>query len=298
MNVRKEFISLKKVKVICPDGFPYHAYDAKGQVTPWSIIRMVDFSRNIAFSNSPTADPPQQSFLDVVRLTEEFLLFTAATSTSISPNLYDSGTKKGPLELHLELDNVGNTSYCIKTLFFLGDQDRPVIENETQMVMVDFNLKRPSPPPDWWREKYSAGGLETGKGLRLPRAVPPESGVLSHYQVKIAASDLDIYLHTNWANYLKFCYDAFVDYKFHQVHQVHQHGRESIQDAFRKTRRFALRFMHETSLGDALDVTLWKDSGNPDLYMFQVLKQAEDLCEAQVEFYPDEDDDDEVAPKN
>ena len=246
---------------------------------------MVDFSRNIAFGHVP---PDYQSFLDVMKLSEKHLLFTAATSTKISPKLYDYTITKGPVEFRLELDNVGKTSHCIKTLFFLEGLDAPAIENKTQMVIVDIDLRRPSQLPEWWREKYTPG-VESDQGLRIPRNVVPDSGILSHSQVIISASNLDMYMHTNWTNYLKFCYEAFIDY------EVKKHGKANIHSAFRKVKQFSLHFMHESSLMDILDVEFWKDPENTNLYKFQIHKQAEEVCEAQIEFYPYEDDEDSLS---
>ncbi|GFR69077.1 hypothetical protein ElyMa_003748900 [Elysia marginata] len=92
--------------------------------------------------------------------------------------------------------------------------------------------------------------------------VIPETGALFGKQVQIAASNLDQFLHTNWSNYLKFCYDAFVEY------EVKKLGQENILNSFRKVKQFSLLFLQESSLMDTLDVHLWKDQENPDLFKF------------------------------
>ncbi|GFS10230.1 hypothetical protein ElyMa_003056000 [Elysia marginata] len=100
--------------------------------------------------------------------------------------------------------------------------------------------------------------------------------------MQIAASHLDMYVHTNWSNYLKFCYDAFAEYKVKKL------GQENILNSFRKVKQFSLLLLKESSLMDTLDVQLWKDQEHPSLFKFKVLKKKEDVCDCQIEFYPDE----------
>ncbi|GFS10246.1 hypothetical protein ElyMa_003056500 [Elysia marginata] len=236
---------------------------------------MVEFSRNVTYN--PT-HLESQSFMDFSKSSRSVLCYTAATDTKISPVFYDYSTPKNPVEFHLELDHVGKTSYCMKTQFFFEGIEEPVVENKYTMVFIDSESMKSSQPPEWWKEKY-ASGLEKRQGLKIPRNVIPETGVLFGKQVQIAASNLDQFLHTNWSNYLKFCYDALVEY------EVKKLGQENILNSFRKVKQFSLLFLQESSLMDTLDVQLWKDQENPYLFKFKVLKKTEDVCDCQIEFH-------------
>ena len=237
---------------------------------------MVEFSRNASFNKTT---PEDRCFLDVDKIYQNYLMFIASTTTKVSPKLYDYSVCKGPLEINVELVNVGKTSFGLKTTIGLEQQETPLCENFVQSVFVDLAKRTPSPPPLWWLEKY-AKDLQNLNSPRLPRHMVPESGVLSTYQMKIAASDLDNYWHTNWSNYLKFSYNAFVDY------ETTGYSPSKIAKAFRRSKKFSLLYLKESNLNDVIDIHLWKDQQNENLFKFQFLKKEDVICESQLELYP------------
>ena len=240
---------------------------------------MLEFSRNEAFIRN-TSDG--NCFLDLDKVYHDHLLFVACTTTTVSPSLYDYSVKKGPLKLQMELTNVGKTSFGLKNSIYAEGLDLPLCENFVQPVIINSETRRPSSPPQWWIEKYTQG-LDNTASLKIPRHVVPDNGILSTYQVKIGASDLDTFLHTNWANYLKFSYNALVDY------EVNNDGKGSItQKAFKKSKAFSLLYLKEADFNDTLDIHLWKDSQNTNLFKFQFFKGSDVVCESQIELYADD----------
>ncbi|GFO11424.1 hypothetical protein PoB_003792900 [Plakobranchus ocellatus] len=277
LKMNREFLSDKHMKVIYHAGFPYQAFNGKGQINPWSIVTMVEVCRSGSFNR---LTPSDHTFLDMDKLYEQNLVFIVATTTKISPSFYDHALPKAPVEMHSELIHVGKTSFTQRTSLYFEGSDLPVCENETQSVLVDVATRKPNQPPDWWRKKYDVD-LEGEQPLKIPRHVVPESGVLSKNQIQIKASDLDVYWHTNWSNYVKFSYDAFVDFA------IKKHGPSNIPRAFRKCKNFSVLYMKEANLMDTVDICMWKDFDNSNLFKFQFCNKSSDvISESQLEFYP------------
>ena len=241
---------------------------------------MVEFSSNWAFNKFSSND---KCFLEFDKIYSNYLVFIASQSTKVSPEFYDYSVPKGPLEIHVELDNVGKTSFGLKTSIFHEKIDTPLCENFVQSVFVDLAKRKPSPPPDWWVEKYMQG-LKDKPSLRIPRHVVPQEGILWNYQMKVAASDMDNYWHTNWSQYIKFSYNAFIDFA------ISKHGSGNIARAFRKSKEFSVLYLQESNLNDTLDIQLWRDGDNLNLFKFQFLKKSDVICESQIELYPHDPD--------
>ncbi|RUS90056.1 hypothetical protein EGW08_002169 [Elysia chlorotica] len=276
MKASRKFLSDTHVKVMSHGGFPYEAFNGKAQINPWSIMHMMEFSRNASFNKF---SPTDHCFLEFDKLYQNYLVFIASATTKVYPKLYDYSVTKGPLEIHVELDNVGKTSFGLKTSIFQEATDTPLCESFVQSVFVDLAKRKPNPPPDWWLEKYKQG-LEGQATLRVPRHVLPQDGILWNYQMKVAASEIDTYWHTNWSQYVKFMFNAYVDFS------AGTHSSGNLAAAFQKSKEFSVLYMQESNLGDSLDVQLWRDKHNPNLFKFQFLKQADVICESQLELYP------------
>lgn len=240
---------------------------------------MVEFARNAAFNKF---QPKDSCFLELDKIYQGYLIFIAFTKTKVSPAIYDQHLPKAPLEIDVELSHVGQTSFGINTSLSLeGQSNQPLCENYIGSVFVDLATRKPSKPPDWWVEQYKQG-LDVNTPPKFPRHVLPNSGFLSSYQLQIAGSNLDTYWHSNWTQYLKFSYNAFVNYA------THKHGSKNVDKAFRKSKEFSLMYLQESNLKDILNVHLWKDTENTNLYKFQLIKKSDVICESQIEFYPPE----------
>ncbi|RUS90057.1 hypothetical protein EGW08_002170 [Elysia chlorotica] len=281
MKTSRSFLSDRHVKVISPGGFPYEAYNGKAEITPWSILHLLEFSRDVFFSRTASHD---RCFLDIDKISENHLMFMACTTTKIWPSLYNRSVCKTSLVLNSELVNVGRTSFVIKTLIGVENADTPLCENFVQPVLIDSATRKPSPPPEWWLNKYSNTLKGSGSGLKLVRQVVPQNGVLHRYQTKISASDLDSFWHANWSSYLRNSYNALAE------HFVGKNGAGQTASAFRKSKQFSLLYLREANLNDTLDIHLWKDPQNTNLYKFQFYKESDVICESEIELYPPDPD--------
>ncbi|GFO11425.1 hypothetical protein PoB_003793000 [Plakobranchus ocellatus] len=275
LKVSQELVSDKHVKVILPAGFPFIAYNGKGYVNPWNILTLLDTFRITVFAKST---PNEIIFLDGDKLCEESMPLICATTAKISPSLYDNSIAQAPMEMHCELTHAGKTSMTMKYSLYFKGSDLPVCENKIKTVSVDLTSRKPYQLPDWWKKKYDIG-LEGGQTLNIPRIVPGSS-VLYNYQVKVKASDLDFFWHVNWSNYVKFSLDCFIEFA------AKEHGPGNLVRAFRKCKNFSVLFLKEARLMDTLDICMWKDLDNPNLFKFQFKNEADVACESHLEFYP------------
>ncbi|XP_005103206.1 uncharacterized protein LOC101861670 [Aplysia californica] len=275
----KEFLSPTKVRVTLPGGFPYEAYNGSASVQPWSVLRMVEAQRGMAF-NSVSAD--SLPFLDVHKLYKDYFMFIAAAKTDVFSDLYNPSIKKGPLYADVELVNVGNSSFNLRTSFFTVDKDTPLFVNYVQTVVVNNQSRRPSAPPSWWREKFCSNIASPGEPLRLPRLNMTEQPLASDFCVSVPVSDVDSYLHMNWSNGVKYCYNAYVSYI------IKRYGLEGVGDINRDVKNFSASYLRECNLGEELRVNLWQSKENENLFHFQLIKDSSSAVanECSFEFYP------------
>jgi acyl-CoA thioesterase FadM len=274
-NSCSQVIDATNTKVIAHGGFPYEAYNGKACIRPWSVIRMVECSRAAAFG---IPENSTESFIDAAKLYDTHLFFIVSTSTVILPELYDMSVKKSPLELNVALDFIGNTTFKLKTTISTENASVPLCVNHTQSVCVNKETRRPNPLPEWWKKKYS--GI-IGEPLKIPLLnSPPENGQFSDHSFQVLTSDVDPYMHMNWSNYIKHCYDAFV------LSEFRKNPGSGIENLFRNVKQFSVNFIKEASFGDNIDIRFWQDADNSNLYCFRVFKKSDVICECSAEFFP------------
>ncbi|CAG5122231.1 unnamed protein product [Candidula unifasciata] len=271
-NFSCQILDAFSCKLIAPGGFPYEAYNGQACIQPWSVLKMVEYSRAASFAND--------SFIDCGKIYEKYFVFIASTETRMLPELFDASVKKSPLEIHVKLDYVGNTAFKIKTVISLQGTGILLSENDTQSVCVHKETRKSSPLPDWWKEKFSAAN---GEPLKLARLKVPESVVLTEQRLQVQASEVDPYMHVNWSNFVKYCHDAFI------ISQLQSHPGNSAGNLFRNVKNLSASYIKESNLGDFITVRFWQDTDNIDVYKFQILKDLDVLSECCFEYYPDTD---------
>lgn len=230
---------------------------------------MVEYSRSAAFSNT--------NFIDCGKLYEKYFVFIASTASRILPELYDISINKSPLELHVKLDYIGNTTFNTKTTISIQGSGILLCENDAQSVCVQKETRKSTPLPDWWKEKYSAAN---GKPLKLARLNVLENVAFTEQRLQVQASEVDAYMHINWSNFVKYCSDAFV------LSQLQKDPGNTSGNMFRNVKNFSASYIKESNLGDFITVKFWQDAVNIDMYNFQVLKDLDLLCECSIEYSP------------
>ncbi|CAG5117988.1 unnamed protein product, partial [Candidula unifasciata] len=98
-------------------------------------------------------------FLDWPRVTSDRYMFMSSAEYTMSRRLYDSSIPKWPLDARFSLGNVGNSSvsYVIE-LYVHNENTAPLWKCVTQSVSIDTATRKPSPLPDWFKDKYKGKG--------------------------------------------------------------------------------------------------------------------------------------------
>ncbi|KAK7482488.1 hypothetical protein BaRGS_00026305 [Batillaria attramentaria] len=294
-GVKRDFLSPSKVRLALAWGFPYDAFDGQARVKPWHIISMVESGRALSFNQLPYKQ--DQTFLSVDRLYVDHNLFQGSAKLDISKALYDISLTKTPLTLEKELLFVGKSSLNVKTDVILSPLGIKLASCEVQSVLVDRETRRPVPFPDWWMEMYGQFSspekqlkvvaekepLDVEAAIKTGAQVSSESepfdcGVTSVDMV-VCASDTDVYGHTNWSAYLKYCIDALASVS---------HCRKSDYMLKRAVKTAQIAYKNEGSLGQKIHVRYWRKKMTPNCVHFNVVSCADIeqmLSYACVEFY-------------
>ena len=188
----------------------------------------------------------------------------------------------------MEVVNLGEKSFCLRTTTSLEDSDTPLTVAYAQSVIVSIKSRKTTAPPDWWNKKFQPHYVKQSEELRLPRLeVAKKTPLSSDYSVGVSLSDVDPYLHLNWTNCIKFCYDAFIS------HRIKDPSWKNSGELNRNVKSLTASYLKEAPLGDQLDVKMWKAEGEGDVdkYDFQIVRGSEVTNEARLEFYPQDMDD-------
>ena len=274
-------------------------------VKPWHILNLVESGRALSFNSMPntTGDP----FLAVENLYTHYGLFQASVRLSVSKDLYDISVPKTPLVLEKELVYVGRSTINLHTNVLLPSRSLTLASCEVQSVLVDRVTRRPTPHPDWWRQRFDhytdpgrqlkvnvqkepleeASGAEpissrvTALKGRVPQDLPVSDSLTSHDLI-VCNSDVDAYGHANWSVYLKYCLDAL----------IMGTGSESAKHLkSRAVKAAEISYIGEGSVGQQIQVNFWKDKTVPQSVHFHIVSSESKqlVTYAFLQFYPLED---------
>jgi len=111
--------------------------------------------------------------------------------------------------------------------------------------------------------------------LKIPALDISSATLLNQDQIRVMPSDIDPYLHVNWAHYVKYCMDIFV------LHQV-SGGMENL---YPKVKCVDVNYKGEASMGDVLVIKWWTDTTDSQRNNFLVYKEEIIICECKIEFF-------------
>ena len=219
------------------------------------------------------------TFLEYDKLTEDRLTFMASTRTEFSHKLYGlvDSVKMPTFEAILQLGFVGNSS--LNSIACLTDKEDGsfLAKNINQVVTVDKTTRKPTPIPDWWKNKYMPV-VEGNERLIVPALeIPPKTYA---YDIRVAWSDIDIYWHTNYLTYIRYCLDTAKDgivknyyAKFHDdILQYH-------------VKSMDIMYRGESKAGDRLDVKSWENPDDPYLLHFDISVVGKTIFQNSMHFY-------------
>ena len=208
----------------------------------------------------------------------------ASTCTEVSRELYrlPDAAKLPPLHTTVHLGYVGNSS--LNSVAILTDKDtgKELARNVNQVVTVDKTTRKPSPLSDWWKEKYANSAVENERLIVAPIPIPDKS---FSYEMKVPWSEIDTYKHTNYASYVRFCFDAAMDALQAGFYSKFTPGDDILRYHVKKLQ---IAFKGETKAGDILSVRTWENTENPFVLHFDIGKDGKTINQNTMEFYEPE----------
>jgi len=140
LSAAKKTLSPIHCCVSVPGGFPYEAYNGSAWIKPWSILRMVETCRATVFN----VDAEGNSFLDSRKNYQDLFVFIAATKNQVSQDMYNHSIKKSPLQIEVELVQVGTSSFNLQTSISCEHISQPLCINNVQSVFVSNKTRKPT----------------------------------------------------------------------------------------------------------------------------------------------------------
>ncbi|XP_046563555.1 uncharacterized protein LOC124272431 [Haliotis rubra] len=184
-------------------GLSYEAIDRDGNPTMASVLKFVSTART--FATNRRLDDTGRTMFDFDQLFSDTMSFVASTEVISEKAVYDTSVPKSPLDVLYQLGYVGKSSLSTVASIVVPSTGQTILRNINQFVVVDKMSRRPTPLPDWWREKY--GGIAILKDpLIVPRLQRPPDAV--QYRVNVVWFDTDNYKHTNYTCYVDYCVNA------------------------------------------------------------------------------------------
>jgi len=153
-----------------------------------------------------------------------------------------------------------------------------------QVVAVNKSTRRPTQIPDWWKLRYSSSVIGN-ECLVLPVEHVPTTVTSSCHEMKVPWSEIDIYGHTNFQSYIKFCFDAAAEAVKSDRYatfsgDILRYNVATIQSLY----------ISESCANDVLRVVSWQSPDDPKEVHFSINKDddgaSKTLFQSCMRFYP------------
>jgi len=193
----------------------------------------------------------------------------------MSPELYDCSKPKSPLDVKLQVEHIGDSSF-VNTATLMTTDGKPLVRNLSSFIAVDKDTDRSQPLPDEWKIKYAVVGKDVGL-LRFSKYKKPSTA--KAFKVYVNRSDQDWNNHTNWSCYVRFALDG-----------LHHHVKHGLVSGFsdlemRGIKRMELSYSGQSFDGDSLDVFVWNDDVDVNKVRTHVEKDGKLIFQGTFEYY-------------
>jgi acyl-CoA thioesterase FadM len=248
--------------------------------SPWSLLSLFESARLVTQSNpeSKSDHDNKQSLADSYHLLQNYNFYTATVEMEVHPSLYNIELPKHPLVATTKFDYAGKSSFAIHTSIQHPSLDVPYATCAIQSVLVDRQTARPTPFPEWWREKFGDVCVG-GKPHIMPKLIKPPS-VVPDVPVTVQFRDTDTYNHSNWKSYSRFCYDAVsmnaIDSRYRSLTQA---------DLVCGVKKLVMSYRQESVVGDILNVASWEDEENEGEINCDITKDGATCCQTKIQFF-------------
>ena len=109
-----------------------------------------------------------ETFLDFRKLSSDHFIFMSSSEFVMSRAMYNNDIPKWPLDMKFTHGFVGNTSVANVCQFFACDEEDTANASESgqsllwtntyQIVLINKTSRKPTPLPDWFKEKFKGKG--------------------------------------------------------------------------------------------------------------------------------------------
>ncbi len=128
-------------------------------------------------------------------------------------------------------------------LYASANPDLPLVKASSSWLMVDAFTHRPRRITE---EIMKIPGVEGGLAAPEPGSVQDSSQFSFLENLEVAYSDIDIYKHVNNTRYIQWCVDSSEEFMEREMN----------------CKKLNIRFISESKLGDKIELTYLKSSGN------------------------------------
>ncbi|KAK3106110.1 hypothetical protein FSP39_012935 [Pinctada imbricata] len=281
LNYTKTLISPDKMIVHIPGGLHLESFDQKDHtVQLTSLLQLMESASMFAYWN---VDNKYQnlSFWDIIRNAfHKNLFFVAALKCEIYEEFYHISARKYNLDVHIELSNLGRSSFTLTFTLKAPSQPSPQAKLDFTSICIDLNTRKPCPLPQETRDIFTHHHIEKNQvHQRMERLTKPDDCI--PFPVSIYYTDTDENQHTNWITYIRACYNACMTGLINKRY-------DSLSEKYAKrgVKSFEMTFMQESKLADTLDVFSWKSSNQEETGIaFDIRKGTSLCCQAKMSFH-------------
>ena len=262
--------------------FPEHSVQlcsliSAGLLSIWQLQALMTKARMYAF-HAP-ADDTGETFLEYNTLTSDRYTFMASVKTSVARSYYSMPDmpQLPALRASVCLSYIGTSSLSTSATLNCADSGEVYVRNINQVVSVDKSTRKPMPLPDWWRTKYTSSVVGNER-LVIPRFTQPET--VHRYECRVPWTDVDIYQHTNYVAYIRYCIDCAMDGFYNGAYSNFSDtlSRYMIKDT-------SIAFYNESNANNILQVSSWQGKDNPHILRFDGSKDETTVFQSSIEFY-------------
>ncbi|KAI0230205.1 hypothetical protein LSAT2_019413 [Lamellibrachia satsuma] len=256
------------------------SFDFSGLLSIWQLQALMTKARMYAF-HAP-ADDTGETFLEYKTLTSDRYTFMASVKTSVARSYYSMPDmpQLPAVRASVCLSYIGTSSFSTSATLNCADSGEVYVHNINQVVSVDKSTRKPMPLPDWWRTKY-ASSVVGNERLVIPRFTQPET--VHRYECRVPWTDVDMYRHTNYVAYIRYCIDCAMDGVYNGAYSNFS---DTLSRYMIKDMRIA--FYNESNANDTLQVSSWQDKDNPHILRFDGSKDEKTVFQSSIEFYQEE----------
>ncbi|XP_045208617.2 uncharacterized protein LOC123560497 [Mercenaria mercenaria] len=277
LNYRRTFLARDCTRVDIPS-LPFEAFDSSGtKINPWSILTLVESVRSFSFSQYATVGQPRRSTLDFHEILDTHLIFIVGATVDIKRPCHDFEGPKFPLYVIEKLKYLGKSSKTLSYEIYDCSTDTLQVSCDLTDVLVSGVSRKPVAYPAWWLQKH--GDLITPEKAKLSED-PIPTGQPAVSEVKVKSGDIDTFQHTNWASYLKFCYESLTEHATDNSYE-----QMNIQRLTAGVKSCKLIYKDETNFGDNLTVKSWNSDSQETRVIFNVLKDKKLCMYCDIDFY-------------